>query len=78
MVNILTDVQILEATIDLNIVSGTAKTDNHSSIFKKHHITRQQYDSSMLFYSSHPELLTQIYDKVIAELSKKQVELNKH
>lgn len=81
MVDILVDVHILEATIDLGIMKSEIdlkQTDKYYPIFKKHNITRQEYDKSLLFYTSHPELLNQIYDNVIAGLSRKQAELNKH
>lgn len=81
MVGILVDVHILEATIDLGIMKSEIdlkQTDKYYSIFKKHNITRKEYDKSLLFYTSHPELLNQIYDNVIAGLSRKQAELNKH
>ena len=81
MVSILVDVHLLEATIDLGIMQGAIdpkQADKYYPVFKKHNITRQQYDKNLLFYSSHPELLDQIYDKVIAGLSRKQAELNKH
>lgn len=81
MVFVLVDLQLLEATIDLNLVSGAAnprQADKYFTILKKHHITRALYDTSLSFYSAHPELLAKIYDEVITELSKKQIELNKH
>ena len=43
-------------------------------IFKTHHITKQSYDNSMAFYTLHPEILNEIYEEVINELSKKQSE----
>jgi hypothetical protein len=78
---ILVDIHLLEAVIDLNLVPGGNDLKNNQKyypVFKKHNITRQQYDSSMVFYSSNPALLNQIYDNVIAALSRKQAELNKH
>jgi hypothetical protein len=44
-------------------------------ILKIHHTTQAQYDSSISFYSNHPEMMKDIYDKVITELSKKQGEV---
>jgi len=81
MVSVLVDLQILEAGIDLNLVSVAA--DQHSSnhyyaVFKDHHITRAQYDSSMSYYSAHPEILSKVYEKSIAGLSEKQAKLVKH
>jgi hypothetical protein len=80
MAVLLTDVHLLEAAIDLNLIStaGKQQPDKYYGIFKVHNISRQHYDSSLAFYSEHPELLNKIYDVVIERLSKKQIDLNKH
>lgn len=41
-------------------------------IFKKHGVTREQYEQTMAWYTSHPEKLTVLYDDVITELTKRQ------
>lgn len=41
-------------------------------IFKKHGVTRKQYETSMQWYSAKPEKLNELYDKVIVELTKRQ------
>ncbi len=43
-------------------------------IFKKHGITKQQYESSMKWYSSQPQKLNLMYDDVITELTKRQMQ----
>jgi hypothetical protein len=43
-------------------------------VFEKSGVLRAEYDSSMKFYSSRPELLNEIYDEVILRLSAKQAE----
>lgn len=42
-------------------------------IFKKHGVTKAQYEASMKWYSSQPEELNKIYDEVINELTTQQV-----
>jgi hypothetical protein len=77
MVPVLADVHIAQAAAVMNAASDTtryAMTDLMTTIFKIHHITQAQYDSSISFYTKHPELMSQIYDSVITELSKKQSE----
>jgi hypothetical protein len=41
-------------------------------IFKKRGLTRKQFDTSLQWYSSQPEKLNALYDKVIVELTKRQ------
>jgi hypothetical protein len=47
---------------------------NFQAVFEKSGVLRAEYDSSMKFYSSRPELLNEIYDEVILRLSAKQAE----
>ena len=44
-------------------------------ILEKHKIDKAVYDSSIAFYTSHPEVMREVYDEVINELSKKQGEV---
>lgn len=46
-------------------------------VFDKHEITKASFDSSMLYYASKPDVLNDIYGKVIAGLSKMEAELAK-
>ena len=41
-------------------------------IFEKNKITKEQYEKSLSFYIDHPELLNEVYEKVLNELSKMQ------
>lgn len=77
MLSVLTDLQLLEAGIDLGLVPITGaliQPEKLYVVFKKHGISRGCYDSSLVFYSAHPELLSKIYEKLISDLSKKQAE----
>lgn len=80
MTAVLTDVHIVEAMINLNLVrigNTPQDTTNYYNIFKKNNTSRKQYEDSFKFYSDHPELFKEIYDGVLIELSKKQAEVNK-
>jgi len=44
-------------------------------IFIKHKVSREQYEKSMQYYSSDPAAFALLYDKVIAELTKRYEEL---
>lgn len=43
-------------------------------IFKKHEVTREQYEKTMSWYTSNPDQLNEIYDKVLVELTRRQSE----
>jgi len=44
-------------------------------VLKKHQVTKPQYDSSFVFYTQHPKLLSDVYEKVLNELSKLQAKV---
>jgi hypothetical protein len=46
-------------------------------VFKKHGVTKAQYESSMSWYSANPETLNHLYDEVITELTTRQLKEKK-
>lgn len=80
IVKVLTSIHLAEAEQQRKVNEQTATsadTFSFSEIFKQESITKQQYDSSMKFYSAHPQILDQMYDEVINELNKMQMEETK-
>jgi hypothetical protein len=78
MVPILADIHIAQAAAVMNSASDTTRYSLSAMteyILKIHHTSQAQYDSSIAFYTKHPEIMSQIYDNVISELSKKQGEV---
>ncbi len=77
MIPILVDIHIAQAANGLYNAGDTAlftMNDYIPYILKIHHIERALYDSSTAFYTLHPEIMQEMYDEVISELSKKQGE----
>ena len=79
MVKILSDIQLAEGELTFNnsqtIIDPAADTISYSVIFANNKIKKADYDSSMKYYTLHPELLNEIYDEVINKLehNKKQL-----
>jgi hypothetical protein len=98
MVQVLVDVHLLEATLNVRtpqvtrtqsplplemprdtIIKGVVFDPKAPppiawyDIFKKHGVTKTQYEASMKWYSSQPEELNKIYDEVINALTTQQV-----
>lgn len=46
-------------------------------IFEKHNVTRAQFDSTILEYSRHPDILDKVYDEVIMKLNLMLDEIDK-
>jgi hypothetical protein len=76
MISIFVDFQLAEAAIQEQQQKNKDPKEYtgyyYSMILKTHHIDRHSYDHSLQFYSYHPKLLVEIYDKVLSELSTKQ------
>ena len=76
MAAVLVDVHLLEATLNIGSFSKDNITKDamapKTDILKKHSLTKEQYDESFTFYARNPQLLTEVYLKVLSELSKMQ------
>ena len=81
MAAVLVDIHLIEATMNLNVMSienagAPANAAVSIDVLKKHNITKSQYDTSFLFYTQHPDMLSKIYENVIIELSKLQARVS--
>jgi hypothetical protein len=75
MADVMVDIHLLEAT--LNIHAGGNDKDlvpAKINIYEKHQISKTQFEESYKFYTENPELLAEIYQKVLDNLSKLQAE----
>src|SRR5579863_7648451 len=78
MVQVLTDVHIFQATLQLGYLQNDSATEvakTFNTLLKKHHLTEEQYNKSVKYYSYHPALLDDIYEKVLSNLSQQKAEL---
>jgi hypothetical protein len=76
MMFIMMDVHIAESgvkTLNADSTSINNKT-YYEFIFKKYHISEAQFQKSLTFYTNNPELLEEIYTKMIEEMSRKETE----
>ncbi len=73
MVPILIDIHIADALLsdirlhDKDLRDSTRSYYNY--VFKKHEISRMQFDSSMRYYGESPKILLDIYDEVLKQMS---------
>ena len=79
MAEVITDIHLAEAEASMRTVPDSSSKEklNFRKIFDKHSITKQQYEKSLSFYIEHPEILDEIYEQVLNELSKMQGEVAK-
>ena len=50
------------------------RTIYYAQVMEKHGITQAQFDSSLVWYTAHPNLFNKIYPKVLAELKEEETE----
>lgn len=77
MVLLLVDMQLIEGANNLKLFQGDTGVENYnllySTVMSKHNVRQSDIDSSMSYYTEHPEELEYIYDRVIEELMKLEV-----
>jgi hypothetical protein len=81
MVSLLTDVHIADGSLygisqvpDSIYKYGMA---SYQAVFKKHHINETEFKKNLKYYSTQPEQLMEIYEKVDAALKGKLDSVNK-
>jgi uncharacterized lipoprotein YehR (DUF1307 family) len=74
MARVITDIHMAEAEANLRTwPDSTSKTPiSFQKIFEKDSVTKQQYEESLKFYTDNPELLNEVYENVLNDLSKLQ------
>lgn len=78
MIDLLTDIHKSEAIIDMNtqkFAGDSMKAVVRQSVFAKHGVTQEQYDSSMVWYGHNVGKYIKVYDGVIARLEDEELEL---
>lgn len=79
MAAVMLDMHLLEAAMSLNTYRPDIITKGDPAIafdvFDKHKITKAQYNESFEYYAQHPELLNEVYQLVLENLSKMQAEV---
>ena len=79
MAEVMIDIHLLEATMNLNSTNADKISPGNPTpsfdVLKKNNINKKQYDESFDFYTQHPELLIEVYQSVLNELSKLQAKV---
>ena len=80
MADLIADMQLAEAYMDRHggeYESDSSKMVLKQSIFKKHGITQQDYDSSLVWYAHNMEDYAKAYDKAVGKLKERYDKLDK-
>ena len=78
MIDLLTDIHKSEAIIEMspqNYRGDSIKAVVRQSVFAKHNVTQEEFDSSIVWYGHNVGKYIKIYDGVIARLDDEELEL---
>ncbi len=87
--NVIDSTTFAKVLADMHIMDGGAKfqafpdnriaTNKYSQnlgVLKKYYIDKAEFDSTMMYYSAHPDKFERVYNKVLEILSEEQALLN--
>ncbi|MCC6180280.1 MAG: DUF4296 domain-containing protein [Bacteroidia bacterium] len=72
LVSVLTDAYLSEGASGINVKNVIGEKYDSAYVFnplQEHHISKSTFDSTMNFYTKHPQKLKLIYEKVLEKLS---------
>lgn len=72
MKNVLVDLHKTDALLQVHgLMHGHDEADNiyYAQVMERHGVTQAQFDSSLVWYTAHPQLFDKIYPKVLAQLT---------
>lgn len=75
MRNIMVDLHKTDALLSVTgLQLGKEEVNNiyYAEVLEKHGVTQAQFDSSLVWYTAHPQLFDKIYPKVIDKLEKEE------
>ncbi|MCB0806064.1 MAG: DUF4296 domain-containing protein [Bacteroidales bacterium] len=82
MVDILVDMQIMESILMIEQKRGShsevneKKYELYNDILEKHNISKEEFDSSFVYYQNDLKVLDEIYADAITKLSKMKTNVN--
>jgi len=80
MVQIFTDMQLIEATVEYDRMHGSdnklMEKHYYQVLFQHYHVNARQIRRNLDYYNSREELMESVYGGVLAKLSKQQAVLN--
>ena len=72
---VLVDLHKTEAMLQvagLGIKDQDIKSIYYAQVLERHGVTQAEFDSSLVWYTAHPQLFDKIYPKVMADLKKEE------
>ena len=79
--NILKEIHLAESEFQLNRINNTERYKNklssdYKEIFSKYNVSKTDFENTLQYYSERPDLLENIYEKILFNLKEKRTQLN--
>ena len=79
--NILEKIHLVESEFQLNRINNTERYKNklssdYKEIFSKYNVSKTDFENTLQYYSERPNLLENIYEKILFNLKEKRTQLN--
>lgn len=76
MVEILTEVELTQAFVKLKMAEMDSINQEalYQNIFERYNVSQEKFNQSLKHYVTYPEILEDIYSRVIVRLSERQAE----
>ncbi len=79
-VNVLTDIHLADGIAVNNMAQVLEQPIDsaslYESVFKKYKVTKAMFDSTLVYYTTHPDDFQEIYNKVTAKLKRMEDQLD--
>lgn len=78
---LLIDIHITDAMLQNDYKqynTASKKAAMYDAVFKKHHVTKQQVDTSLYWYGSHPDVYIKMYERINKQLTDRRKKAEKH
>lgn len=79
MVEILVEVHMIEATLQRRLIRGSNPNyfgaQQYQLLFERHGISQVQFEESYAYYYQETKNMTEVYEKVLQELSRRESEI---
>lgn len=78
MADLLADMQVADAIVEINrdaYADDSARLNVRRSVLKRHGITEDEFDSSLVWYGHNLDVYKEVYDKVVTKLEDRQQDI---
>jgi hypothetical protein len=78
LIEIMTEMHLVDALSKQRVIEDNRKLDikygQYKYILEKHGVSHADFDTSLVYFSKHPDLFKEIYDSIIVKFKQMEIE----